>query len=227
MGRQRDIWRKPLFTKHSLWKLKQFWKRNIWFRWVFLILVIGILISGLYFAWPEKTVEIIEKKEVITRIVEKETFIETPTFTITGTEGYIVGNYGNGVQWGGKVLQKVEGNVKINLDAKKLGTVKVHLEGVKLNTEDQTVLKDGDIDIFFTEFEGREDWMGNGIVEGIDLFGNTKKIGKFYPEMHAYLAAFGKAEIRLGKQVAYDELDAIMLFSNGIRRADGKIRNAD
>ncbi len=201
--------------------MKQFWKQNAWVRWTVWLLIalgIGFLIASFLL---EET--IVEKETVVEkRVVEEK--IEERIFEISASDAYVVGRYGNGVDWDGKDVRSVRGRGRVQVDPfNAIGQVSVKIGDASMNPEDQTHLN-GEVEIVFKQFtlEG-----GRAILMETTLFGSTGKYANLYPATEALVAGFGTAEVRLDGEVVYNDLEALFFYGPGLRREDGSIKNEE
>jgi len=242
-----DPWRKyPLLTSGQAYKMDHFLMRNPWALPVAGVLLAIILIVGAYFIGrglsgpdyesfsmdegPPRLSEPSTKiKEVIKTVEVKVPSQGVPGELIayTGSEGYLVGGWGDNIHWDGVAVNPVDGIATIKVDpANNIGSVLVDLKDVSINSEDRTFLK-GDVRIEFNAFFGKEGYKAGGIVQDLELFGNTGIESIQFPRTSAKLAGWGSAEVLLDGQSVYSKLPAFFMVNDAIRRDDNTIALID
>ena len=219
MGRQHDIWRKPLFRRK--WKAGR--KET---PWKLILLIIGIFLLAFMAAQWVGTETIVENNTVIEieeKIIKEE--VARPLFRVTASDPTIIGRYGNNIQWYGRELKEVNGSALINLDlTESFGQIVVELNDTELFPEEGAKLK-GDFRFEFSKFEGTRNYQKDGVVTDLYLFGTTGREGNHLPETKAFVSAWGRVNVFMDGQLLYTDLVGHFLMSEGIRRTSGAIAN--
>lgn len=242
-----DPWRKyPLLTSGQAYKLDHFLMRNPWALPVAAVALAILLIVGAYFIGrglsgpkyepfsmdegpPRLSDPSPDAREVIKSAEVKVRSPGEPgqLITYTGSDGYLVGGWGDNIRWDGIAVNPVDGVATIKVDpANDIGSVLVDLNDVSINSEDRTFLK-GDVRIEFNAFFGNEAYKDGGIAEAVELFGNTGLESVQFPRTMARLAGWGTAEVLLDGQSVYSKLPSFFMINDAIRRDDHTISLID
>lgn len=236
--------RYPLLSSGQSYKLDRFLMQHPWAKSILGIMIACFLILSAYFIGKglgTSSLEPFSMKDGPVKYIDKpgETIIKTIEVKVpgpsppghilsyTGTNGYLIGGWGDNLQWDGLKVQPIEGKVTVKVDPEhNIGSLIADLSHVSINSEDRTYL-DGDVRIEFTIFQGIEDFKNGGIATDVELFGNSGREGDFLPRTKASLAGWGTADVLLDGQTVYSKLAAFFMINDGIRHEDNSIKLDD
>lgn len=221
-----NMWGRKPFGIWNRFRLQQYWKRNSHVRiavYIFIALLFGLIFGKIFFGndkSPQNNEPVYIPQEGKTTIIEKEVIKEVEKqeelYKINATKGYVIGNYGNNIQWDGLKVNPIKGHAWIKIDPKEhIGDVYADTVGF-YNPHDNSILN-GSLKIQFTHFKGEEEYQGNGVVEDILLFGGTGNGGDYFPATKAILAGWGRADILLDDQKFEQDLIAGFAITQGMR----------
>ncbi len=219
MGRK--LWKHEILTPHRKWMLKRFWQAHPFVRmltYISVFFLIGLII-GKCTARPKTEIkEVIHEKEAVEKVVT----VYKNIFILKAEKPHLVGSYGDNLQWSGSNIKIYNGSAVLKADADNdIGSLVIEFEGA-VNPEEDALL-DGNIKIVMAEFTGANKWQDNGIAKDVFLFGNTKKGFEYLPKTKAEIAGWGRASLYLNDALVLENLNAMFMYADGIRKPDGGI----
>ena len=217
------IFRPKLLTPHRIWKVKQAWKNNRslrWFTLTVLLVIIAVVAGSLIPLEPESIV--VEKP--VEKVVTKTQDAPAKFYRLSAEDGILVGRYGNALDLKGEYSKRYsDATASVSVDPEgEFGVVEVLIPKASFNPEDQARLE-GDIKIVVNRFKPVESWQREGVALDETLFGDTGRGFDLLPTTRAYLAAYGEADVLLDEQEVYGNIEAMVIYSEGIRDEDGMV----
>ncbi|MCK5415396.1 MAG: hypothetical protein KAJ35_08440, partial [Thermoplasmata archaeon] len=142
---------------------------------------------------------------------------------ITGSNTYIVGDYGDNFVYDADGYDTSSGFVTINVnDLTNTGSVVATWEATDYYGYS------GTFTAVIDEWMAAADWQDGGIVQGIYAHGNTGQGPPVLPTVYAYLAGYGVGDVYLDGVLMWEDLDAHFMVTEGTRDpVFKKVWNAD
>jgi len=190
--------------------------------------MVVLILLGIIFGMVLTQKEVVVEQQVVNKEVTK-VVIEGKTFKLSAREGYVIGRYGNALDIRGDYAKQAKQSVvllSINIE-ENFGNVQITFPNARIHTEDQAFLE-GELKFMVNRLTTFEEWQTSPVMLDETFFGNTKRGFDLLPTTRAYLAAFGKGDILLDDQEVYGNLNAIVMYTEGIRdenlaiKKDGK-----
>jgi len=143
----------------------------------------------------------------------------------------IIGEYGHNFAYDGNKVRPVEGKAIVDVNSEtNIGSAVIELKNVRHQLSENEVLE-GDIKIVMEEFEGEQPFKQGAIAENLYLHGDSGNGPPVMPKLFTFLAGWGKVDIYVNGEKAYDDLDAHIMYTEGARinnkimKEDGTVYN--
>lgn len=210
--------------------MRRFWQRNNALKIIIAILLIAMLSFLIVKFFLKEEVVIVENRTILVngtdQIAEEETEetkIDNSFISVDAKEAYVIGRYGNNMQWDGKIVRGVDGEAVVKIDKENnLANVRAEVNGTFYPHERSRL--NGTLRIEFYSYEGFEEYMEDGVIYNTELFGDTEKGQSYLPITYAHVAGWGKANVFLNDQVLYSDLLGQFMINKGIRKPDGSVK---
>jgi hypothetical protein len=183
---------------------------------------IGILIFGVFllFSCAEKGTKEKQKNGILkTARTPYKDFpgSHSTHWKLKASKPILIGKYGDNFDYNGDNVRRIEGTATVDVNVEKdMGTAEVVVDGI-FNPETEKEIR-GQIKIVytFTPMKGAPHREG-GIADFVFLHGDSGQEPPVLPEVHAYVAGWGKTDIYVSGELLYKDLAGHFMLTEGVR----------
>jgi len=168
------------------------------------------------------------KEDEVKKLTEEK---QSSQWILEAQDTLIIGEYGHNFAYDGEKVRPVEGKATVNVNSEtNTGSVVVELKNAKHQLSADEVIE-GDIKLVLEEFEGPQPFKQGSIAENLYLHGDSGNGPPVMPKLFTFLAGWGTVDIYVNGELAYEDLDAHIMYTEGARinnkimKEDGTIYN--